>query len=76
MPDETSDGLEHRDPGAANAGTVTAATAQRYFNSLDAPRGKQLVWFENSAHWPHIQEPEEYREVLVKTVLQESERRQ
>lgn len=51
---------------------VTADVAQRYFETLDAPRGKQLIWFEQSAHWPHFAEPEKYREVLVNTVLKET----
>lgn len=45
--------------------TVTAALAQDYFNVLDAPRGKQLTWFENSAHWPQLKEPEKFRATLV-----------
>ncbi|MDQ6655182.1 MAG: alpha/beta hydrolase [Verrucomicrobiota bacterium] len=32
---------------------VTSEVAQRYFDALDAPRGKQIVWFEQSGHWPH-----------------------
>jgi pimeloyl-ACP methyl ester carboxylesterase len=30
--------------------------AERYFQALDAPRGKQWVWFERSAHWPLLEE--------------------
>jgi pimeloyl-ACP methyl ester carboxylesterase len=37
--------------------------AERYFHSVDAA-SKQLVWFENSAHTPHLEEPEKFREVL------------
>lgn len=29
---------------------VTATVAAKYFEMLDAPRGKQLLWFEHSAH--------------------------
>lgn len=36
---------------------LTAAVAGRYFRRLQAPRGKQLVTFENSDHWPHLEEP-------------------
>jgi len=51
---------------------VTADVAQRYFAELEAPRGKQLIWFEESAHWPHFAEPEKYREMLVGKVLAET----
>ena len=39
--------------------------AQRYASLLEAP-SKELVWFENSAHTPHLEEPEKYRELLMK----------
>jgi pimeloyl-ACP methyl ester carboxylesterase len=38
--------------------------AQQYFDSLGAPT-KQLVWFENSAHTPQLEEPEKFRELLM-----------
>jgi pimeloyl-ACP methyl ester carboxylesterase len=38
--------------------------AQRYARSLQAP-GKQLVWFENSAHTPHLEEPAKFRDLLL-----------
>jgi pimeloyl-ACP methyl ester carboxylesterase len=40
-----------------------AAAAQRFHDALSAPR-KLLVWFENSAHTPHLDEPERFRAVL------------
>ena len=40
------------------------AAAQRYASSLQAP-GKQLVWFENSAHTPHLEEPGKFRDLLL-----------
>lgn len=51
---------------------VTADVAERYFGALEAPRGKQLIWFERSAHWPHFAEPEKYREMLIGKVLAET----
>jgi pimeloyl-ACP methyl ester carboxylesterase len=39
-------------------------SAQQYASSLQAPR-KQLIWFENSAHTPHLDEPARFREVLL-----------
>ncbi len=51
---------------------VTAEVAQRYFGKLEAPRGKQLIWFEQSGHWPHFAEPEKYRDLLVNKILPET----
>ena len=39
-------------------------SAQQYANSLQAPH-KQLIWFENSAHTPHLDEPAKFRDVLL-----------
>jgi len=39
--------------------------AQRYASALEAP-SKELVWFENSAHTPHLEESEKYRELLMR----------
>jgi pimeloyl-ACP methyl ester carboxylesterase len=38
--------------------------AQRYADSLIAP-SKRLVWFENSAHTPHLEEPAKFRDLLI-----------
>jgi pimeloyl-ACP methyl ester carboxylesterase len=38
--------------------------AQQYASSLQA-RGKQLIWFENSAHTPHLDVPARFRDVLL-----------
>ena len=40
------------------------AAAQRYASSLQAP-GKQLMWFDNSAHTPHLEEPGKFRDLLM-----------
>jgi pimeloyl-ACP methyl ester carboxylesterase len=45
-----------------------ASAAERYAESLKAP-SKQFVWFEHSAHLPHLEEPERFREVLAKVRL-------
>jgi len=42
-----------------------AAAAERYFGSLDAP-SKRLVWFEDSAHTPQLEEPGLFRELLIR----------
>jgi pimeloyl-ACP methyl ester carboxylesterase len=38
--------------------------AQRFHDSLTAP-SKQLVWFEKSAHTPHLEEPAKFRSLLM-----------
>jgi pimeloyl-ACP methyl ester carboxylesterase len=38
--------------------------AQRFYDALEAP-SKQLVWFEQSAHTPHLEEPERFRDVVM-----------
>jgi pimeloyl-ACP methyl ester carboxylesterase len=38
--------------------------AEQYASSLQAP-SKQLVWFENSAHTPHLEEPGKFRDLLL-----------
>jgi pimeloyl-ACP methyl ester carboxylesterase len=40
------------------------AAAQRFHDSLTAP-SKQLVWFESSAHSPHLEEPAKFRDLLM-----------
>ncbi len=51
---------------------VTWEVVQRYYDALDAPRGKQLIWFEDSGHWPQFEEPQKYRDTLVHRVLAET----
>src|SRR5215472_9920475 len=38
--------------------------AQRFHDSLTAP-SKQLIWFERSAHTPHLEEPAKFRDLLM-----------
>lgn len=45
--------------------------AQAYFHEVDAPE-KELVWFERSAHCPHLEEPARFAEVLAERVLRRS----
>jgi pimeloyl-ACP methyl ester carboxylesterase len=44
------------------------SAAERYAELLQAP-SKQLVWLEHSAHMPHLEEPERFRELLAKIRL-------
>jgi pimeloyl-ACP methyl ester carboxylesterase len=38
--------------------------ARRFHDALTAP-SKQLVWFDTSAHMPHLEEPAKYRDLLL-----------
>jgi pimeloyl-ACP methyl ester carboxylesterase len=40
------------------------AAAQRFYDWVAAPQ-KQLVWFEQSAHTPHLEEPRKFRDLLI-----------
>jgi pimeloyl-ACP methyl ester carboxylesterase len=40
-------------------------SAERFFRSLEAP-SKQLVWFEESAHTPHFEEPDRFRDLIMR----------
>jgi pimeloyl-ACP methyl ester carboxylesterase len=44
------------------------SAAERYAELLQAP-SKQLVWFEHSAHMPHLEEPERFRNLLAQVRL-------
>ncbi len=48
---------------------VTGEIAEQYFDALQAPRGKQIIWFEHSGHWPQLDEPEKFQKVMVERVL-------
>jgi pimeloyl-ACP methyl ester carboxylesterase len=43
---------------------LSPIVAERYFDRLITPRGKHLIWFENSNHWPQFEEPEKYRHAM------------
>jgi len=45
---------------------------EQYYEMLDAPMGKRLIWFENSAHSPNLEEPEKFADVMINKVLAES----
>ncbi len=42
--------------------------ALRYFDRLEAPRGKTFITFEHSGHWPHLDESHLFRTVLTGSV--------
>jgi len=41
------------------------SSAEQFYQMLQAPQGKQLVWFDESAHTPQYEEPGKFREVLL-----------
>jgi len=43
--------------------TTPSALAEAYLRSLTAPH-KAFVWFEASAHFPFLEEPERFLEVM------------
>jgi pimeloyl-ACP methyl ester carboxylesterase len=43
-----------------------AELTQAYFEGLDAPQGKRMIWFEESAHDVFFDQPEELADVLVR----------
>ena len=44
---------------------------ERYYNALEAPAGKRLVWFEESAHAPMYEEPAKFNQEMLH-VLEET----
>ncbi|MEZ4701282.1 MAG: alpha/beta hydrolase [Rhodothermales bacterium] len=42
---------------------------RKYFDQLDAPAGKHLIWFEDAAHMPEFEKPEQFHRVMVDSVL-------
>lgn len=46
--------------------------AEQYFEMLDAPSGKELIWFEDSAHSPNFEETEKFARMMVEKVLEET----
>lgn len=50
---------------------LSPIVAYRYYEKLIAPRGKHFIWFENSNHWPQMEEPATYRQ-MMRRVLKET----
>ena len=44
--------------------------AERFVGTVQAP-SKQLVWFEESAHTPHFEEPDKFRDVIMRVRTKE-----
>ncbi len=48
---------------------LSPVTAAHYCDELVAPRGKHLIWFENSNHWPQFEEPDKYRAMMRRVLV-------
>ncbi len=48
------------------------ATVEQYYQALEAPKGKQLIWFDESAHMPQYEEPVKFQQTLL-TIKQQCE---
>jgi len=46
--------------------------AERYYHMLNVPKGKKLFWFDHSGHWPQLEEPNKFHEILINTILKET----
>ena len=42
--------------------------AERYYEALEAPQGKELVWFEDSAHVTDVEEPEMFDQEMLRVL--------
>ena len=45
---------------------------QEYYERIEAPQGKTLIWFEKSAHTPCLEETSRFVEIMVRRVLAET----
>jgi pimeloyl-ACP methyl ester carboxylesterase len=41
------------------------SSAEQFYQTLQAPRGKKLIWFDESAHMPQYEESGKFRETLL-----------
>ncbi len=53
--------------------TTPTVVVKKFYDNLDADKGKQLFIFENSGHMPMIEEKERYEELLINVVLKDSQ---
>ncbi|MFX0094427.1 MAG: alpha/beta fold hydrolase [Candidatus Hodarchaeota archaeon] len=53
--------------------TTPKVLVEKFYNNLNAEKGKKLIIFENSAHIPMMEEKERYQELLINVVLKKSQ---
>jgi len=46
-----------------------AILTEKYFNHINAPKGKKLILFNNSGHHPEYDEPEKFYQTIVENIL-------
>jgi len=42
---------------------------ENYYQKLHASKGKEFIWFEHSGHYPELEEPEKFHDVMVNKIL-------
>ena len=47
---------------------VPSVLAEQYFKIIEAPK-KEIIWFENSAHFANIEENEKFDDLLINRIL-------
>jgi pimeloyl-ACP methyl ester carboxylesterase len=52
---------------------IPLVPVEKFYDSLDAENGKYFIIFENSGHFPMVEEREKYQELLIDLVLKESQ---
>jgi pimeloyl-ACP methyl ester carboxylesterase len=52
--------------------TTPKVVVEKFYDNLDAEKGKKLFIFENSGHMPMMEEKERYEELLINVVLKDS----
>ncbi|MFW9857076.1 MAG: alpha/beta fold hydrolase [Candidatus Thorarchaeota archaeon] len=53
--------------------TTPTVLVERFYDNLNAEKGKHLIIFEKSGHLPMIEEKERYEELLINTVLKKTQ---
>lgn len=52
-----------------NDNFTPSVLVEKFYQQLEAPAGKWLIWFENSGHFPEYDEPRHFREALRNYVI-------
>jgi pimeloyl-ACP methyl ester carboxylesterase len=51
---------------------IPLGPVEKFYDGLDAENGKHFIIFDNSGHFPMVEEKEKYQELLIDFVLKES----
>lgn len=44
---------------------------ENYYHKLSSSKGKHIIWFEKSGHYPEVEEPKKFYEIMINKVLRE-----